>query len=140
MENESFISIIAIFISLYVIVLSIIGTSKTPVSEEVLKNKLDHKILRAIKISILVAVISVAVSAILPIFYSDKDNLSYINAAMLAINLGFFVYMFFVLLLLCQKNMDAMAKEIDKEEDTQTKTQNMLTEIRNLLLQKTKKK
>ncbi|MCR5016356.1 MAG: hypothetical protein K6A75_07275 [Ruminococcus sp.] len=140
MENESFISIIAIFISLYVIVLSIIGTSKTPVSEEVLKNKLDHKILRAIMISILVAVISVAVSAILPIFYSDKDNLSYINAAMLAINLGFFVYMFFVLLLLCQKNMDAMAKEIDKEEDTQTKTQNMLTEIRNLLLQKTKKK
>ena len=44
MEKDLLINIISILISLYVIILSIIGTSRTPVSEEVLKKRLEKQL------------------------------------------------------------------------------------------------
>lgn len=140
MGSDSFISIVSIFISLYVIVLSIIGTSRTPVSEEVLKKKLDKKILRSLAFSIAMAVITIIISALLPSFITTDKTVRLINAFLMIFNLLFFVYMFIVLFLLSMKNMDAMAKEIDDEKKNQTKTYNLLNEIRILLSQKNKKK
>lgn len=140
MGSDSFISIVSIFISLYVIVLSIIGTSRTPVSEEVLKKNLDKKILWSLAFSIAIAIFTIIISAFLPSFISEDKTVKLINAFLMISNLLFFTRMFIVLFLLSMKNMDAMAKEIDDEKRNQTKTYNLLNEIKILLSQKNKKK
>ena len=133
MKKDLLINIISILISLYVIILSIIGTSRTPVSEEVLKKKLDKKILISIAVSLSIAVLSVVIVGIF-------DFVEVVNSIILAVNMGFFVYMFTILFLLCMKNMDAMAKEIDEEKKRNTKNDNLLKEIKNTLITQNKKK
>lgn len=130
MKSDSFISIVSIFISLYVIVLSIIGTSKTPVSEEVLSKRIDRQILKALALSISVAVVTITISSLIP---DDKEI--FVNRILIAINIAFFIYMFVVLFLLCIKNMNAMAKEIDEEKKKNIATENLLKEIRNLMIE-----
>lgn len=131
MKSETFISIVSVLISLYVIILSLIGTSKTPVSEEVLRKNLDHKIIRSLLVSTLVAVITIIVSAFLPETYSGK----LINSIFIALNSALFIYMFVILSLLCRRNMEAMAKEIDEEKKKNIQFENELREIRRLLTQ-----
>lgn len=133
MKKDLLINIISILISLYVIILSIIGTSRTLVSEEVLKKKLDKKILISIAVSLSIAVLSVVIVGIF-------DFVEVVNSIILAVNMGFFVYMFTILFLLCMKNMDAMAKEIDEEKKRNTKNDNLLKEIKNTLITQNKKK
>lgn len=131
MNSDTFISIVSIFISLYVIILSLIGTSKTPISEEVLKKKLDKKIIRSLLLSTLIAVITIIVSSFLP--ESDSGNL--INSLLIALNSVLFIYMFVILFLLCIKNMGAMAREIDEEKKKNIQFENELKEIKRLLTQ-----
>lgn len=131
MKSETFISIVSVLISLYVIILSLIGTSKTPVSEEVLRKNLDHKIIRSLLVSTLVAVITIIVSAFLPETYSGK----LINSIFIALNSALFIYMFVILSLLCRRNMEAMAKEIDEGKKKNIQFENELREIRRLLTQ-----
>lgn len=133
MEKDLLINIISILISLYVIILSIIGTSRTPVSEEVLKKRLDKKILISIAISIGIAVLSI-------VFVGIFNFSQIVNSIFLAVNMAFFTYMFIVLFLLCMKNMDAMAKEIDEENKRNVKNENLLKEIKHALIVQNKKK
>ncbi len=131
LNSDIFISIVSILISLYVIILSLIGTSKTPISEEVLKNKLDKKIIRSLLLSTLVAVITIIVSSFLP----ENDSGNLINSLFIALNSSLFIYMFVILFLLCIRNMEAMAKEIDEEKKKNVQFENELKEIRILLTQ-----
>lgn len=131
MNSDTFISIVSILISLYVIILSLIGTSKTPISEEVLKNKLDKKIIRSLLFSTLIAVITIIVSSFLP----ENDLGNFINSIFIALNSAFFIYMFVILFLLCIRNMEAMANEIDEEKRKNVQFENELKEIRILLTQ-----
>lgn len=131
MTSDAVISIVSVLISLYTIVLSIIGTSRTPISEEVLSKQLDKKILSALFISLIVAVLTIIASAFIP----DNNLGELINSLLIAINAMLFIYMLVILFLLCKKNMDAMAKEIDEENQYSTQLKNELKEIKLLLMQ-----
>ena len=50
-------------------------------------------------------------------------------------NSGFFIFMVTILFLLCKKNMDAMAKEIDDENKSNVQSKNEIKEIKILLIQ-----
>ncbi len=131
MTSDAVISIVSVLISLYTIVLSIIGTSRTPISEEVLSKQLDKKILSALFISLTVAVLTIIVSALI-----TGNNLGgLINKLLIAINAGLFIYMLAILFALCKNNMDAMAKEIDEENQNSTQLKNEMREIKLLLMQ-----
>lgn len=131
MTSDTVIGIVSVLVSLYTIVLSIIGTSRAPISEEALRKKLDKKILLSLFISIIVAIGTIIVSAFIP--NSDLGKL--INRFLVAVNSGFFIFMVTILFLLCKKNMDAMAKEIDDENKSNVQSKNEIKEIKILLIQ-----
>ena len=131
MTSDTVIGIVSVLVSLYTIVLSIIGTSSAPISEEALRKKLDKKILLSLFISIIVAIGTIIVSAFIP--NSDLGKL--INRFLVAVNSGFFIFMVTILFLLCKKNMDAMAKEIDDENKSNVQSKNEIKEIKILLIQ-----
>jgi len=120
----------SIVIGMYIAVITILATSRLSISEDILKERLDSKLIRVMLAGIIenlaVVVMLIAVPSSIRWYY-DIVLVTIIVALLSLIKFICFLAIFF------QLNMEAMAKEIDEENQRKGKDRGFQNSLMNAL-------
>lgn len=117
----------AITIGVYIAVVTILATSEPAISKNILKKKLDKKLINIIIVGIVENISAAGIAMFIPMNVITR----YILFVFIIISILSFVKFIILLLLLFKGNLNQMAKDIDSRDRYENEIYNCLNKIAN---------